>query len=294
MSKKLTKFVRIAVSGQTATDGRTIEPKWLTEMATNYKPETFTARVNVEHYRNASASGPFPALGDVKALKVQTDDIEIAGKTEKRLALYAQIEGNETFQAYIAADQKKFTSIEVDDDFSGTRTAYLVGLAASDNPASLGSEAITFSTRTDDAFAKQLKAELDARKQRPTNCFSSAYATAFQFEDGAAPAEPGAVDKLIEFFSGLTKKEEPKKIEADPEIKPGPATGAQDFAAAMQTFAIALKSDQQTAQALSDQKFAALQQSLAELKTSLETEPSRHYTARKPASGGDGRVRADC
>lgn len=293
MSKKLTKFVRVAVAGQTATDGRTIEPKWLTEMAANYNPETFTARVNVEHYRNASATGPFPALGDVKALKVQTDDIEIAGKTEKRLALYAQIEGNETFQAYIAADQKKFSSIEVDDNFSGTGTAYLVGFAASDNPASLGTEAITFSTRTDDAFAKQLKAELDGRKQRPTNCFSSAYATSFQFEDVAA-SEPGALDKLVEMFSGLIKKDDAKKDEAKTEVKPAPAAGSQDFAAVMQAFTAALAADRKTDQAAADKKFAALEKSVSDIKTALESEPSRGYTARRPANGGDGRVKADC
>lgn len=293
MSKKLTKFVRIAVAGQTATDGRTIEPKWLTEMAANYNPETFTARVNVEHYRNASASGPFPALGDVKGLKVQTDEIEIAGKTEKRLALYAQIEGNETFQAYIAADQKKFSSIEVDDNFSGTGTAYLVGLAASDNPASLGTEAITFSTRTDDAYAKQLKAELDARKQRPSNCFSSAYATTFQFED-AAPSEPGALDKLAELFSGLLKKDEPKKPDAQAQAKPDPAAGAQDFAAVMQAFTVALAADRKVEKTASDQKFAALEKTFTEIKAALEAEPSRGYTARRPAAGGDGRVKADC
>lgn len=299
MSKKLTKFVRVAVAGQTATDGRTIEPKWLTEAAANYNPETFTALVNVEHYRNVSATGPFPTLGDVKALKVQTDDIEIAGKTEKRLALYAQIEGNEIFQGYIAADQKKYSSIEIDDNFSGTGTAYLVGLAASDNPASLGTEAITFSTRTDDAFAKQLKADLDARKQRPSNCFSSAYATKFELEDAAQATDEveGLFNKLIARFNQAV---------AGPITPAAPPTPAQQqqtdpalaFNAAFATFAQELGQTVTAALKASETanttRFNNLQGELTALKGQLEDTPSRTYTGRKPAPGGDGRVRADC
>ena len=297
MSKKLTKFVRVAVAGQTATDGRTIEPKWLTEMAANYNPATYTARVNVEHYRNASATGPFPVLGDVKALKVQNDDIEIAGKTEKRVALYAQIEGNETFQGYIAADQKKFSSIEVGDDFSGTGTAYLVGLAASDSPASLGTEAITFATRTDDAYAKQLKADLDARKQHPSNCFSSAYATKFEFEDAAAADEAdGLFNKLVAKFAQAVTG--PVVPPVTPPVAPAQPDQATAFNTAFAAFAQEVGATVTAALAASDTatttRFNTLQGEITALKGQLEDAPSRTYTGRKPAPGGDGRVRADC
>ena len=214
MSKKLTtKFTRIAVAGLTASDGRTIEAQWLRDMAANYNPATYTARVNVEHFRNASAAGPFPALGDVIALRVQEDEIEIAGKTEKRIALYAQIEGNETLQGYVAADQKKFTSIEVEPNFSGTGKAYLMGLAATDSPASLGTEALQFSARTDDAFAKIRKADLDSRKKHDTCVFSAAFATTIEFADQAN--QPDATDTLIDkifakFTAATNKSTEPK------------------------------------------------------------------------------------
>lgn len=297
MSKKLTKFVRVAVAGQTATDGRTIEPKWLTEMAANYNPATYTARVNVEHYRNASATGPFPVLGDVKALKVQNDDIEIAGKTEKRVALYAQIEGNETFQGYIAADQKKFSSIEVGDDFSGTGTAYLVGLAASDSPASLGTEAITFATRTDDAYAKQLKADLDARKQHPSNCFSSAYATKFEFEEAAAADEAdGLFNKLVAKFAQAVTG--PVVPPVTPPVAPAQPDQTTTFNTAFAAFAQEVGATVTAALAASDTatttRFNTLQGEITALKGQLEDAPSRTYTGRKPAPGGDGRVRADC
>ncbi len=41
--------------------------------------------------------------------------------------------------------QKLFTSMEVSPKFAGYGKAYLVGLAATDNPASLGTEMLTFS-----------------------------------------------------------------------------------------------------------------------------------------------------
>ncbi|MFO5718698.1 GPO family capsid scaffolding protein, partial [Klebsiella pneumoniae] len=41
--------------------------------------------------------------------------------------------------------QKVYTSVEIDPSFSDTGEAYLVGLAVTDNPASLGTEMLQFS-----------------------------------------------------------------------------------------------------------------------------------------------------
>lgn len=44
MSKKrTTKFTRIAVAGLTASDGRTIEPQWLRDIAATYDPSRFSS-----------------------------------------------------------------------------------------------------------------------------------------------------------------------------------------------------------------------------------------------------------
>lgn len=299
MSKKrTTKFTRVAVAGLTASDGRTIEPQWLRDMAETYRPATYTARVNVEHYRNASATGPFPALGDVIALKVQEDEITIAGKTEKRVALYAQIEGNETLQGYVAADQKKFTSIEVEPNFSGSGRAYLMGLAATDTPASLGTEALQFSARTDDAFAKIRKADLDGRKKHASCLFSAALETTIEFADQEDAGEDTdtIIDKIVARFTKALSPSEPKAPPASEQTDAG--AGAAELTAAFtagmkdlgKTFSQALA--QATAE--SNARFAKLESEHAALKRDIEGTPERSYASRPVHSGGDGITQTDC
>ncbi|MBK1970808.1 GPO family capsid scaffolding protein [Brevundimonas diminuta] len=299
MSKKrTTKFTRVAVAGLTASDGRTIEPQWLRDMAATYDYATYPARLNVEHYRNASATGPFPALGDVIALKVQEDDINIAGKTEKRVALYAQIEGNETLQGYVAADQKKFTSIEVEPNFAGSGKAYLMGLAATDSPASLGTEALQFSARTDDAYAKQLKADLDARKQHNTCLFSAALETRIEFADQENPTADAEtlIDRIVARFTKALPGSEPT-----PPAASQPPAGQPDVTGLMTAFTDGLRElgqsfSQALAQASQDTnaRFAKLESEHAALKSDIEGTPERSYSARPTHAGGDGAQLTDC
>ncbi len=84
-----TKFTRVAVEGATASDGRVIEKSWLQDIAATYNPQTYGARVNLEHIRGATGAAPFKALGDVLAVKAEPVQLTIGGKTETRLALYA-------------------------------------------------------------------------------------------------------------------------------------------------------------------------------------------------------------
>ncbi|MCP5972942.1 GPO family capsid scaffolding protein, partial [Klebsiella pneumoniae] len=69
--------------------------------------------------------------------------------------------------AYTRNLQKLFTSMEVNTSFADTGKAYLVGLAATDDPASLGTEMLQFS-----ASAKSNP--LASRKQNPENLFTAA------------------------------------------------------------------------------------------------------------------------
>lgn len=289
MSK--TKFFRIAVEGQTATDGRTISREMINECVETFNPDTYGVRINMEHLRGFSAEPPFNAYGDVLALKAQEDTLKIGGKDERRLALYAQLDPTEALVAINKKRQKIYTSIEPQPDFGGTGKFGLVGLAVTDSPASLGTQRLEFSVKKDDPVAAEIKADLDRRKTSDTSFFSSAYETSFELEVEQTN-EPSALDKLVELFSGLApKKEEPKKVETPATPPAAPDSG---FAAAMQAFTVALAADRKADQAAADQRFAALEKTLGDLKTSLEDEPSRQYTGRKPASGGDGRVRADC
>lgn len=172
-SKKFrSKFFRVAVEGAT-TDGRTIERQWLVDAAETYNPNTYGARVWLEHFRSVLPDGPFKAYGDVVALK--TEEVEVAGK--KKLALFAQIEPTADLIALNKARQKIFTSIEIRPKFADTGRAYLDGIAVTDTPASLGTEMLTFSAQHPDANP------LKSRKNDPDNLFSEAIEIALEFEE---------------------------------------------------------------------------------------------------------------
>lgn len=138
MSKKTKRF-RVATSGPTV-DGREIKPEWLKQAAANYDPALYAARINVEHLRGYGVNSDFGAFGDVIALHAETNK-------DGRVELYAEIEPNEKAIAANKAGQKVYTSVELIPNFAGTGEAYMVGLALTDSPASLGTERLTFSAQ---------------------------------------------------------------------------------------------------------------------------------------------------
>lgn len=138
--QKKTDFFRVAVSGTTV-DGREITAEQINEMAEIYDPTVYGARVNLEHIRSWSSDSEFSMYGDVLALKAE--DCEILG--EKRRGLYAQFAVNKELVEINQKNQKIYSSIELRPNFAGTGKAYLVGLACTDSPASLGTEALCFS-----------------------------------------------------------------------------------------------------------------------------------------------------
>ena len=97
--KYKSKWFRIAVAGDT-TDGREIQAEWIIQMADNYDPNTYGARINMEHFRSVFPDGVFGAYGDVLALK--TEKVDING--EEKDALFAQIEPT---QSLIELNKKK-------------------------------------------------------------------------------------------------------------------------------------------------------------------------------------------
>lgn len=134
------KKFRVAVSGSTV-DGREISPVHLREAAENFNPDVYAARVNVEHYLSPCPSSEFSAMGDVTALS--TEDIT-EGPLAGRTALYAEIEPTERMKQLVADGKKIYSSIELHPQFSVNGRAYLVGLAMTDTPASLGTERLKF------------------------------------------------------------------------------------------------------------------------------------------------------
>ncbi len=282
------KFFRVFVEGATASDGRKIEGAWIDQIVGNFNRTTYQPRINCEHIKGFSPEPPFNAYGDVAEVKAQTDDLVVDGKTRKVRALYAALEPNEQLLAINRKGQKIFTSVEISPNFAGTGKFGLVGLAVTDNPASLGTEALTFSG---------LKPMFDARKEAPENLFTAAEEAKIELED--APVVP-PVDASAGFFAAATaffqnalkggQPEQPKP--ADPAPTPAPANDNAAFAALAQGV-------QQLAAGVTamNQNFSAqigqLRTDHDALKTQLATtddSPNR----RPPASGGANYARTDC
>ncbi|AMP13373.1 GPO family capsid scaffolding protein [Collimonas pratensis] len=270
------KFFRVAVEGAT-TDGRVIDRAFIAQMAANFDPQVYGARIWVEHLRSTWADGAFKAYGDVTAVKAE--EITIGGA--KKLALFAQISPTPELVAMNKARQKIYTSIEINPKFADTGEAYLVGLAVTDSPASLGTEMLAFAEQHPDVNP------LASRKQDPDNLFTAAVETALEFED--TPTEPegiklsDTVKAILKRFTNKTTKDQLQFAditEAVSELATHVSESAEQYAAAVtriETLETALKE--------SNDAFAAFKQQV----DGTDGNP----TQRPTASGGAGALQTD-
>ena len=266
--KYKSKWFRIAVAGDT-TDGREIQSDWIIQMAENYDPNTYGARINMEHFRSAFPDGIFGAYGDVLALK--TEKVTIDG--EEKDALFAQIEPTQSLIALNKKRQKVYTSIEVDPNFANKGKAYLVGLAATDSPASLGTEMLQF------AAGAKVNPFAD-KKQRPENLFTAAQEVSLEFEEVKEQQSysAGLIQKVKEMFSKQEKGEK-KSAESFSEQEQAILEIATETANQGQTVS-KLESDFNTL----NTEHAQLKNDFNELKTKLECEPEQEP---RPKSGNN-------
>ena len=214
-----TRFFRVAVEGAT-TDGRTIERQWLADAAATYNRETYAARVNMEHIRGITADKPFKSYGDVLSLKTEEVEIELAGKKEKKLALFAELDVTDELVAINNDRQKLYTSIEISPNFANSGKAYLVGLAVTDSPASLGTEMLQFAASQGD------KNPLLARKQDPANLFTAAIEAELVIDEAPAanPDPTGVLASAKAFFdrfiSGGQQEQKEPVVVVEPPVTP--------------------------------------------------------------------------
>lgn len=266
MAKK-SKFFRVATEGDT-TDGRVIERSWIEQAAKTFNQKTYGARVWLEHIRGLYADSEFRAYGDVTALKAE----EVDGK----MALFAQIDPTPELVEMNKKRQKIYTSIEINPNFANTGEAYMVGLAVTDSPASLGTEMLAFS-------ANAKNNPLAARKQSPENVFTAAIETQLEWEEDEQPESPSLFSRI----SDLLKKNR-EKHKAD----------FSDIDQAVQAVAEHTAGHDEQLQQFSGElgelkdKLAGLEQQLEqgqtafnELQAQLEKESST--APRKPATGGN-------
>lgn len=274
------KFFRIATEGAT-TDGRVIQRSWLEQMAKNYSPELYGARVNLEHFKGIMPDGPFKAYGDVVALKTE--------ESNGKLRLLAQLDPTDDLITLSKKRQKVYCSMEIDPEFADTGECYLTGLAVTDSPASLGTEMLKFS-------ASANVSPLADRKQKPENLFSEAIEFTLELEDEEKPASK-ASDEGKSLLSKvkllLTKKSgsDDKRFE--------------DISAAVEAVAESQRTALDALNALPDTPSSAefaklktaheeLQNKFNDLLKKLETEQDPKQTRRPHATGGSGEEVTDC
>lgn len=272
-----TKFFRVAVEGPTV-DGRVIERTHIQQAAEAYNLDTYTATINCEHLRGYSPTPPFNSYGKIAEMKAEEIELDIAGKKEKKLALFASFDVNDQAKKMNKDGQKLFSSIEIVPNFAASNKAYVVGLALTDSPASLGTEMLQFSR--DDKRKDHLRAVEEIE-------------IAFE-EEAAADQVTGmfsAIRKAFENFG--TVKVDPippvviPPLEADAAVM---AVFAKQFGDGMTQMANAMEA----ANAATNAQMTKLATELGALKQDIEKTPQHGYTARRPATGGGDIVMAEC
>ncbi|PRW98163.1 phage capsid protein [Pseudomonas fragi] len=275
MKKFRSHWFCVAVEGAT-TDKRTIKRAWLEQAAKNFNPATYGARIWLEHFRSLLPDSPFKAYGDVLAVK--TDEIDING--QKKLALFAQVEPTPELIALNKAKQKIYSSIEIDDSFADTGEAYIVGLAVTDSPASLGTDVLAFSAQ------KPESSPFKDRHYSATSMFTEALETTLTFEEVEVKPNIGA--QLFSKVQDLLKRKEAKD---DSEFG---AIGQAVEAIAEHGKSLA---EQFTAEQTRNTELRAqvqqLSTDLSTLKTTLGNTQDHSQLARPPVTGGGSQALAE-
>lgn len=268
------KKFRVAVEGQT-TDRREISRVDIQQMAKNYNPQTYGARIWMEHFRSIVADSPFKAYGDV--ISLSTEEIS-DGPLKGKLALYAEIEPTADLVAMAKAKQKVYFSIEIHPNFAGTGEAYLDGLGVTDSPASLGTEYLKFS-------ATAQTNPLAARKSKPENFFSTAEGEwAYSEELPPTQTGPSLLDKVKGWLYGHQQQNQTqqadvgKAVEEVARYQADLGTRFTALEAKISALTAELKTDREA--------FSAFKQTVDQTPNPQPSRPG--------ATGGDGAQLTDC
>lgn len=276
-----TKTFRVARAGQT-TDGREITRDHITQMAAGYSPEVYGARVNLEHYRGFSPNSDFRCYGDVVSLSTE--------EVGDHLYLLAEIAPTPELIALAKSKQKVYFSIEFYPEFADTKEAYMVGLACTDSPASLGTSYMQFCQQNPNDNP------LSARKQNPDTFISTAD-LAWEYKE-----EPKSVFATVKdmFAAPVTPKTDKDKELATAQAfaqLPDTIKGFQDI---MQTMASAIDTINASVGHLNTtvsdfaEKQNEVETSLKSVQNNLDTTPADNYTQRPAATGSSDYVKSDC
>lgn len=256
--KYAAKWFTVAREGATV-DGRTINRSWIEQCAKNYDPKKYGARVNLEHFKFRYLWKDEPhslCYGDVLAVKTEEDD-------EGKLQLLAQIDPTPELVALNKQRQKIYTSVEIDTNFADTGEAYLVGLAVTDNPASLGTSMLKFTANTKDG------------EQTTEIVFGANIEQAMEFEE----LKPSFIERFKAKFAKQEQTQAEAKAETDKRFS--------EQEEALLTLAEECES-LKTQLSESQTAFNQLQAQFEDIQTKfakLESQEAKHYTPTPLATG---------
>lgn len=277
MAKKVSKYFRIGVEGDTC-DGRVISATDIQEMAASFDPRVYGCRINLEHLRGILPDGAFNRYGDVVELKAEKieDDSALNGKW----ALFGKIAPLDNLVEMVGKGQKVYTSMEIQPNFANTGKCYLVGLAVTDDPASLGTEYLE--------FCRTAKSNpLNRVKANPENLISVATLAELEFEDQPETVFTKLSDTVKNIFGRKQASDDARFADVheavtvvSEHVQTSLSASDQRLAALENSFA-ALKQDVTS-------KAEQTSQAFSQLKTTLDNTPSRLQPRRELSTGGGG------
>jgi phage capsid scaffolding protein (GPO) serine peptidase len=253
----------VATEGATV-DGRNISAIHLEQMAKNYDPKRYGARIWLEHMRGLFADSSFAALGDVTDLKT---DKNAEGKT----VLLAQLAPTPELVKINQSGQKVFTSVEIDPNFAGSGEAYLVGLGVTDSPASVGTSRLKFAA---------------AQQREQTHIFSD-------YCESAPQNEPSVTENneqgLLSRIKGLFAKTDKAAADTNTRLNTLDEATVALAEGIIQNHA----ATQQTLQKLSTD-IAALRTVLDGTPATPAATPEQHFASTRPMATGSSQPQTDC
>nr|DAK23287.1 MAG TPA: capsid scaffolding protein [Caudoviricetes sp.] len=254
----------IGVSGDTI-DGREISAEQLTQMAEDYNPKVYGARINIEHsnyWWNSDSGG----LGDVIELKTEAWEQDTS-----KTALLAKFSVYPAMQKLWDAGRKIYTSMEIHHNFANTKRAYLTGLAITDTPASLGTTAnFSYAKQHTDNKGKTFSEYREFSHNEHANPFTPSQ------ESHSMNTEPQAANTQTN----------PQTNPSNPTPPAQPETQSENHASAPAAPATTNVTAEPAPSVTQLQaQIIALQSELTELKTQLNTEA--HTGNRAPHTGND-------
>lgn len=271
MAVKSKKF-RVAREGAT-TDGRKISREWIKQMAANYDPKVYGARINLEHIKGIHPDSTFRAYGDVLSLSTEEEN----GK----LYLLAELSPTDDAVELNKKRQKVYSSIEVNPSFADTGEAYLVGIALTDDPASLGTEMMEFSS-------KAKVNPLSSRKSHPDNIFTAVDEEfVLDFSEASKDSEKSSLLDTVKTF--FTKH---KKF-ADSQLESFRADLEKTLELMVENFSKVSTPSVTDFNALK-KAHDELKEEFAALQEKLDKTPNRQLHRSKATGNNSNRIETDC